>query len=366
MRNPLILLGLLLLSLGFAQQPSAQELLQQAQQLVQQAKAQNLAPNLDVSLWRQAIEKATQATQADPQSPEAWRMLAELYTETKFWIRADPAWNQYLQLRGGEAEPSTYAQIALVQMNLGYAAYRQQNWAEAEGRFKTAAQYAPQDATPQEWLGRIALEQGDFAAARQYYQKAVQIKPSGANQYFLTLASKAQSYGPEATHAFLQGYDAYTGGDKIQAQTYFAQAVQAAPQWLEAQRWLARTQLENGQASAALATWQSIASAPGATAADRYFLKQAQLANQYGLPAAKAYLEGVAIFPSDKNKALTLFQQATQLAPTFGEAWYWLGRTAYETQNYPLAVQAYGQAVQLMPDNKEAKYWLGQAQKAAR
>jgi cytochrome c-type biogenesis protein CcmH/NrfG len=366
MRIYLVVFGSLLLSLAFAQQPQTQDLLQQAQQLSQQARSQNVAPSPDSELWKQAIEKATQATQAEPSAPEAWRVLAGLYTETKFWVKADEAWNQYLQLRGGNADPSTYAQIASVQMNLGYAAYRQQNWAEAQGRFKTAAQYAPQDPAPQEWLGRIALEQGDFAAASGYYQKAVQIKPSEANKYFLNLTSNAQSYGPDATHAFLQGYDAYTAGDKAQAQTAFARAAQAAPQWLEAQRWLARTQLENGQASAALATWQTVASAPGATAGDKYFLKQAQFASKYGVPAAKAYLDGVAVFPSDKNQALTLFQQATQAAPTFGEAWYWLGRAAYETKNFPLAVQAYGQAVQLMPDNKEAKYWLSQAQKAAR
>jgi len=362
----LLTFGLILLSLAFAQQPQTQALLQEAQQLANQARTQKVAPSPDSGLWKQAIDKAEQATQADPSSPEAWQVLAGLYTETKFWSKADQAWNKYVELKGGNPDPAALPQLAMVNMNLGYAAYKQQNWSEAENRFKTAAQYTPQDPAPQEWLGRIALEQGDFAAARQYYQRANQIKPTDANKYFLTLTANAQSYGADAAHAFLMGYDAYNAGDKAGAQTQFAQAVQSAPNWLEARRWLARTQLENGQAADALASWQQIASAPGATAGDKYFLKQAQLASKYGAPAAKAYLDGVATFPNDKNRALALFQQATQAAPTFGDAWYWLGRSAYETKNYPLAVQAYGQAVELMPDNKEAKYWLTQAQKAAK
>jgi len=361
----LLTFGLLLFSLAFALNPDTQALLQQAQQLAQQARTQKVAPSPDAELWREAIDKASQATQLEPSAPETWQVLAGLYTETKFWSKADEAWNQYLKLQTAP-DPQVLPQLATVQMNLGYAAYKQQDWTQAQTRFKAAAQYAPQDPAPQEWLGRIALEQGDFAAARGYYQAAIQIRPSEGNKYFLTLSSNAQSYGADATHAFLQGYDAYTAGDKAGAQTFFASAVQAAPQWLEAKRWLARVQLEQNQTSEALATWQQIASSPQATAGDKYFLKQAQLANQYGAPAAKAYLDGVAIFSSDKNQALSLFQQATQAAPTFGEAWYWLGRSAYETKNFALAVQAYGQAVQLEPTNQEAKYWLDQAQKAAK
>lgn len=366
MRRYLLTFGLALFGLAFALQPQTLALLQEAQQLAQQARAQKVAPSPDSGLWKQAIDKAEQAAQLEPGAPEVWQELGALYTETKFWSRADEAWTKYAELKGGATDPAVLQPLAVVNMNLGYAAYKAQNWAEAENRFKTAAQYTPQDPAPQEWLGRIALEQGDFAAARGYYQQAVQIKPSNANRYFLTLTSNAQSFGPQATSAFLQGYDAYNAGDKAGAQTQFAQAVQAAPNWLEARRWLARTQLENGQATDALASWQQIASSPQATAGDKYFLKQAQLASQYGAPAAKAYLDGVATFPNDKNAALNLFQQATQTAPSFGDAWYWLGRSAYETRNYPLAVQAYGQAVQLMPDNKEAKYWLAQAQKAAK
>ncbi|MDX2003655.1 MAG: tetratricopeptide repeat protein [Meiothermus sp.] len=365
MKRWLLVVTLLVLALAQAQQnpsSSVQALLAQAEQFAAQARTQNVPRSPDSTLWRQAIQKAEEATRADPASSEAWRLLATYYSETRFWIRADEAWSQYL--RRGTPDERTSQQIAQVQMNLGYAAYGQENLEAAAARFQSAAEFDPRSAAPLEWQGRIALEQGNVGAARAFYQRANQLQPGDTNRYFLNLTQNVQSYGREATRAFLEAYDTYQAGQREQALQGFAEAARAAPQWSEAQRWVGRLQLELNRPAQALTTWQQLAATAGSTASDRYFLRFAQLANQNGTPAARAFLDGVNAFDLNRAAALTFFQQATAASPNFAEAWYWLGRSAFETRNYGQAVDAYSRVLQLQPDNREAQYWLGQARRA--
>ncbi|RYM36221.1 MULTISPECIES: tetratricopeptide repeat protein [unclassified Meiothermus] len=370
MRSALLVIALSF-GLAVAQQaapsPSAQQLLQEAQALAQQARASGVAPSVDATPWKQAIQRAEAAAQADPQSAEAWKLLGMLYHDVKFWARAHDRFNQYLRLTGGQAEPEVAKAIGDTDLNLGYEAYNRGDIAQALEYFQAAADFLPGDPQPYEWIGRIYLEQGNATQARQAYQRANQIRPTPTNTYFLARSQDVATYGRAAVRAFTTGYNAYQTGDKATALSQFQAAVQAAPNWLEAKRWLARTQLETNQAQAALATWQQIVASPQATASDKYFLRVAQLSAQYGADAARAYFEGVQAYQAgDRLQALARFQAATQANPQFADAWYWLGRTAYEGKNYALAVQAYRQVVALQPDNAEAKYWLGQAQKAAR
>lgn len=54
---------------------------------------------------------------------------------------------------------------------------------------------------------------------------------------------------------------------------------------------------------------------------------------------------------------------ASQAAPGFGEAWFWLGRVSYEGGDYQGAVQAYGKALELNPGYAATK-WYREAQRA--
>lgn len=364
----LVLLGIFLsFGLVLAQTPPAQQLLQEAQTLAQQARASGAAPSVDSTPWKQAIERAEAATQADPQSAEAWKLLGMLYHDVKFWARAHDRFNQYLRLTGGQADPKVAKAIGETNLNLGYGAYNRGDSGQALEYFQAATNFLPGDPQPYEWMGRIYLEQGNAVQARQAYQQANQIRPTPTNTYFLARSQDVATYGRAAVRAFTAGYNAYQTGDKAAALAQFQTAAQAAPGWLEAKRWLARTQLETGQTQAALATWQQVTASPQATASDQYFLRVAQLSAQYGADAARAYFEGVQAYQAgNRPQALAHFQAATQANPQFADAWYWLGRTAYEGRNYALAVQAYRQAVALQPDNTQAKYWLEQAKKALR
>lgn len=361
----LLPLGLVFAQNGPGQNPPAQSLLQEAQVLAQQARASGAAPSMDSTPWKRAIERAEAAAQADPQSVEAWKLLGMLYYDVKFWARAHDCFNQYLRLTGGQADPEAARAIGDSDLNLGYEAYNRGDIDRALGYFQSAADFLPGDPQPYEWIGRIDLELGRAEEARQAYQRANQIHPTPTNTYFLYRSQEVATYGRTAVRAFTTGYNAYQRGDKATALTQFQIAAQAAPNWLEAKRWVARTQLETGQVQAALATWQQIAASPRATASDQYFLRVAQLSAQYGVDAASAYLEGVQAYQAgNRAQAQARFQAATQANPQFADAWYWLGRTAYEGKNYALAVQAYGQVVALQPDNAQAKYWLNLARRA--
>lgn len=354
----------LLSALALALQPATRQLLDEAQMLVQQARQQKVAPTPDAELWSRAIAKGQEAAALEPQAPEVWLLLGNLYTETKWWVRAEEAWNKYIQL-AGLSDPLVRRQASLVQLNLGYAAYQRGDFEVALGKFQTASDLTPDDPQPYEWMGRIHLESGNTLAAHQNWQKAVQLRPSATNRYFLELTRSSLNYGREAVSAFYLGYEAYSVGRRSEALGHFSRALQAAPSWLEARRWVGRIQLELGNAAEALRVWREIAASPQASDADRYQLRRAELAAQYGLKAADAYLQGIASHQQgDKAAARAFFEAAVQSAPRFASAWYWLGRTAYEQGDFAAAERAYSQVLALEPSNAQARYWLNQARKA--
>lgn len=354
----------LLSGLALAIQPATRQLLDEAQMLIQQARQQKVAPSPDALLWNRAIAKGQEAAALEPQAPEVWLLLGNLYTETKWWIKAEEAWNKYVQL-AGLTDPIVRRQASLTQLNLGYAAYQRGDLEVALGKFQTAGDLTPDDSQPYEWMGRIHLESGNTLVARQNWQKAVQLKPNATNRYFLELSQSSLNYGREAVSAFYLGYEAYSMGRRPEALGHFNRALQAAPNWLEARRWAGRIQLEQGNSAEALRLWREIVASGQTSDADRYQLRRAELAAQYGLQASDAYLQGIASYQfGDKSAARGFFEAAVQSAPRFASAWYWLGRTAYEQGDFVSAEQAYSQVLVLEPGNPQARYWLNQARRA--
>ena len=183
-----------LLGPALALDAQTRALLGEAQSLSQQARQQNVARSPDAMLWASAIAKAEEAAKREPSAPEVWQMLGTLYTETRWWARAEEAWNEYFK-RTGPNNPQALVQAGVVQFNLGYAAYEQGNYNLALDHFNNAAQYNPQDAEAQHWLGRIYLEQGNPTTARQHWQQAVNLNPSATNRYFLSISQDMSRYG---------------------------------------------------------------------------------------------------------------------------------------------------------------------------
>jgi Flp pilus assembly protein TadD len=63
--------------------------------------------------------------------------------------------------------------------------------------------------------------------------------------------------------------------------------------------------------------------------------------------------------------ALQLFRRATQLDPAYFEAYYSLGRTAFNLRSFEVALMAWEYALSLRPDNADARYNLALTLKAA-
>jgi tetratricopeptide (TPR) repeat protein len=351
-------------SLALASTPQVQSLLEQAQSLAAQAQKTYVGAYPDDPLWGQAIQVAKRATELDPKDPAAWQLLAQLYTTTHWWYPARQAWLTYLQLVPND--PKAAAELEKVDIQLGYIAYERNHLAHAKMYFKEAAQYAPQDDVPLQWLGRIALEEGHPHRAQTYWAEAEKLNPSPQNAYFLAQSQEIATHGATAVKAFEEGYQAYTSGHYHQALQDFQTALQNSPNWVEAERWVGRTALKLNNPQQALQAWEAVVASPQATPGDRYFLQLSQLAVRHGLEAAQAFLDGVGSYSQGNyTQALSSFQLAVQKASDFAEAWYWLGRTEYKLGQYQLAALAYHTVLQLQPNNANAQYWYQQALKQA-
>ncbi len=353
-----------LLSLALAAPALAQGAVQQASALEQQAR--NAYPknswNIDQILWGQAAKAAEQAVQAAPTDQNALLLRARIYSEVGFWARAESAWNAYFQ--AGGTSPEAKQGAAETQYNLGFAAYKQGQLDAARGAFATCLTYA-NDARCAAWAGRVELESGNPGKAAGLYGLAVQYDPADkTSQYFLNVSKRASTYGQAATAAFTSGYRAFEAGDNATAYTDFQRAAQLAPNFAEAQRFVGRFALQNGQSGVARGAFEAIAGQPGFTAADQYNLAYARELDTYGADAVKAFRAAYASYTGgDKAAAERGFAAATAANGYYQKAWAWLGRARYEQGNYAGAALAYQQAVTLDPSDKASAYYLDQAQK---
>ena len=353
------LLGLLGVALALS--PEAAARLKVAAEVRAQAEAAYERAYPDLPLWREAIRLGEEAARLDPEAPEVWRFLAEVYTETGWWIRAAEAWQRYLE-KGGAKTP---AELAGVYRNLGYLAYERGAFEEAIAWYRKALEANPEDAEAAAWLGRIHLELGRPKDALPFWEKAVALDPSPKNRYFLEQTVKMAAFGPEAVSAFYKGYAAYEKKDKEAALVFFRRAADLAPDWIEPRRWLGRIYLELGLPAEAERYWAEVAGRTGAADA-KYFLKLAREAKTYGLAAARAFFRGVAAYErGDLEAARTAFEAAVRENPDYAKAWKWLGRVHYEAGRFGEAARAYERALELNPGDAQAKYFYRLAKRAA-
>ncbi len=338
--------------------------LTQAQSLADQARKaypQN-SWNIERPLWKQAAAAAEQAVAAAPNDATALKVRAQIYTDVRFWRKAELGWDAYLAQNASDATAKQTA--ATVQYNLGYAAYQRASLPEASAAFAKCLTFDPTNGACAEWGGRTALESAQFPQAVALYQQAVQINPQNkVAAYFAGVAQQASTYGPAATQAFSRAYQDYTAGDKQKALTGYKTATASAPTFLEAWRQEGRVALELQDAATAAQAYGAAAALPGANATDKYNLSVAQEGQQYGLAAVTTFRNAYSKYAAgDKAGAEAGFLAATQANANYAKAWSWLGRARYDQKNYTGAADAYGQAVKLDPNDKTSAYYLGLAQ----
>lgn len=158
------------------------------------------------------------------------------------------------------------------------------------------------------------------------------------------------------------GYARYTQGDLSGALSAYRTVTRLAPENVRAQRWSGRILLEQNNPRAALPFWRRVAALrpddPGAA----YFSTLSEAGVRHGLRAARAFYGGVADYEAGRRRAAQArFKRATELSPTYAEAWGYRGRLAFEVGNFPAAVTAYGRASELEPQNETYCYFLQQA-----
>ena len=167
----------------------------------------------DASLWRLAASLATMrsdynaaaaylavAYRLDPPELNGWRRLAELYRASGAPLAAAPL---YLKSMGNQpSKPKDLDLMAQVYLQ-GHDLKEARRWAQA------AAKAEP---TARRWsrLGRIAMEQKDYPAARRAYAAAAGLEPKGGR------------------HWLMAGYAAWQGEALEQAAKDFALALKQA------------------------------------------------------------------------------------------------------------------------------------------
>ena len=119
-RNSLFVsLVFVLSSLAWAQPLTVE----QVEALREQARAEYTAAYPDFDTWAVTILAARFLVAQDPQDPDAQRLLAEIYTETHWWILAWEAWRDYRQL-GGDWDRNARTQAALASRSLAFYAHQ--------------------------------------------------------------------------------------------------------------------------------------------------------------------------------------------------------------------------------------------------
>lgn len=157
-------------------------------------------------------------------------------------------------------------------------------------------------------------------------------------------------------------YAAYNRKDPEEAIIQFKQALAQNPQDALSLEWLGRVYLEKSNPKLALEFLQTLSTLrPNGPNPN---LRLAQLGAAHGLAAARLFMQGITDYQANNlPQALIDFQEAAALAPGFAEAWYWMGRMAFELRDFALAESAYLQVLALEPQNKEAQHWLAQAKR---
>lgn len=159
------------------------------------------------------------------------------------------------------------------------------------------------------------------------------------------------------------GYARYTQNNLGGALAAYRTVTRLVPGNVRAQRWTGRILLEQDNPGAALPYWQQVQTLRLDDAGAAYFLELARAGVEYGLDAARAFYGGVSDYEAGRRGAAERqFSQATVLNPGYAAAWGYLGRLAFEADEFRRAETAYRRASQLEPENQTYRYFLGQAE----
>ena len=362
----LFILCLSLASYGSAQGalPSdAQQALAQGGQAAARALATYDRPLLDLPLWREAISFGEQAKDLAPNHPEPYRFLGQVYATVQWWSRSWEAWTRYLEL-GGVLNAQSERYVIDTSRWLGNSSYQNGNYAAAIQYYGLLHRIRPdsEEANQHLALSHLALNQPELA--QSHLETLATLYPDRPDYPRLLARTEEQAtYGIEASNAYHEGLEHYAADRKTAALEAFQRATVASNNFREPFVWAGRVHLELGQPGAAIPFWQrAVDLRPGDQEA-RSALATAVGQNRWGPQAYTSFQQGLRQYEQGNvSAAQQSFAQVVSLNAQYADAWAWLGRIAYETGNYEAALSNFTTAVSLSPNNGEFAQGLQIAQ----
>ena len=145
-----------------------------------------------------ALEAFTEVLRLDPDNQYALSNLEKLYEEQHQWTEAY-ATRQKLAARGGAAEQPRHQEIlAFLENEIGLAALKRDDHAEAARRFEAAIDLDAKNAPAYLNLGDVRYQQGDAAAAIAAWERLVETSPERAYLAFARLEPAYEQAGRPA------------------------------------------------------------------------------------------------------------------------------------------------------------------------
>lgn len=321
------------------------------------ARMESSLASPDRPLWRTAIRLAEELRAAEPDSLEAARLLAGIYSEVAWHSRAFSAWLDWAGLSGQEPEAEPFAEAAL---QLGFARLRAGDPEGADHYYGELLVFQPDNAEALWRSGAARLEAGHGNGAEERFRELLALggDPDLADGQ-LQLARHVTEYGAAAGRDFAAGLAAWEAGDYGEALAGFEAAWDKARQFGAAAVWAGRTALELGEHERAARWWRIALDLDPDDERSRWFLERAERLAAWGEEAVAHFDEGQELYgAASAAEAFSAFRAAARAAPRWTDALAWTARTAQEAGDWHAAAEWWQQLADLDPDNESAAYFL--------
>ena len=248
------------------------------------------------------------------------------------------------------------AQASAAEALQTYDTYRpdQPLFREAVRQGREAAQLAPGNPEPLRFLAEVYSVTDFYGPAFQNWQAYL----DAGGTLTSSMTDQAVEVGTELA------YERYSRGDKAEALRLYQEVIDLVPDDPEAYVWSGRILLETDRPAQAISYWQEVTALKPGDASAEYFLDLAQERARYGTEAVTAFRRGVELYEAGNSRSASeQFARATSLNDQYPAAWAYLGRTAFETNNYTAAETYYQNASQLEPSNQTYRYFYEESQR---
>jgi tetratricopeptide (TPR) repeat protein len=314
----------------------------------------------DLPLWSRALAAGRQAAALAPDHPAPQRFLAQAYGQVGWHSRAWDAWQEYLEL-GGTTDALVARQLMEVARWMGYHLYGQGQWDQARIYLATVVQLEPDDLGANERLARIYLERDEPEAALPHLE-ALDGRIRDLAPLLEVVQTRAR-YGGSAVDTYEAGREAESAGDLHTALDRYAAAARASDAFEAAWRRAGEVSLELGLPAEAQRYLEHVLEMTPGDAEARAALATAREQLAVGVEAHSAFEAGLAAYRAgDPTTATANLLRATEANPSYATAFAWLGRIAFEGQDFERASEWYRRASQLDPSRAEYVDYVAQSE----